>query len=225
MLNKETINISVRLFIITAIAALCLALVNKITSPVIAKNQQAVIEAAQKEVLPEAETFKAVDYSNTELETSKNADTEVLGFFRGQNKNGPAGYVVTVVSKQGYGGNIKIMVGINEKLEINKVKITESGETAGLGLKASNPEFIDQFIGRNEALSVIKNSAPTESGTDIAAISGATVTSKAVTNAVNTAIELVKIKAADASQEGFNDVEAIKDKISKETEKQLKEGK
>jgi len=224
MLSKETISTSLKLLIITAIAALCLALVNKLTAPVIAQNQIKTMEAAQKEVLPEADSFKALDFSNEKLEFTKTSGTYIDNFYLGMNGDKTVGYVVTAVSKKGYGGDIRVMVGIKSDLTINKVKITETKETAGLGLNASKPDFIEQYIGRSEYLSVIKNSDPTTEGTDIAAISSATVTSKAVTNAVNTAIELVNFEASSNNQDDINKVEAIKEEISKETEKQLKEG-
>lgn len=224
MLNKETITTSLKLLIITAVAALCLALVNKLTAPVIAQNQIATMEAAQKEVLSDADTFKALDFSNEDLEYTKNAGTYVEGFYAGLKGEKNVGYVVTVVSKQGYGGDIKVMVGISSDLIVNKVKITETKETAGLGLNASKPQFIDQYVGRSEFLNVIKNSPPTTEGTDIAAISSATITSKAVTNAVNTAIEIVKNETDSSNQAIVDDIAAIKEEISKETEKQLKEG-
>lgn len=224
MLNKETISTSLKLLLITAFSALCLALVNKITEPVILKNQITTIEATQKEVLPTADNFISLNFSNDEIEYTKTAGTYVENFCSALNGDKKVGYVVTVVSTKGYGGNIKVMVGINDDLTINKVKITESKETAGLGLNASKPKFIDQFIGRYELLSVVKNSDPTTQGTDIAAISSATVTSKAVTNAVNTAIELVNSETGNTAKENIDIIDAIKEEISIETEKQLKEG-
>lgn len=224
MLNKETISTSLKLLVITAVAALCLALVNKITAPVIAQNQVLTIESTQREVLPDADSFKTIDFSNDKIEYAKSAGTYIDAFYSGMSGDTVVGYVVTAVSKQGYGGDIKVMVGINSDNTINKVKITETKETAGLGLNASKPKFIDQFTGRDKLLTVIKNSDPTTSGTDIAAISSATVTSKAVTSAVNTALELVRIEVEEVIQKNAEDVSALKDEISKETEKQLKEG-
>lgn len=224
MLNKEIYITSLKLFIITAISALCLAIVNKITAPVIAKNQIATMEAVQREVLQDAKTFKVIPFSSDKIEYTKSAGTVIEGFYKGENNNETVGYVATVVSKNGYGGNIKIMVGVKTDCSINKVKITETNETAGLGRKASNPEFIDQYNGRSGLLSVIKNSAPTTDGSEIAAISGATVTSKAVTEAVNTALELVKNEIESGKPNKADIIDEIKSEISAETEKQLKEG-
>lgn len=212
MLNWEAIKTALKLFLITAVSALCLAFINKITAPVIAENQKVVIENTQRELIPEADTFidddilSLVEINNVEACYKAIKDDKVIG------------YIVTVVSKDGYGGDIRLMVGIDSNSQITKVKITETHETAGLGLKASDPEFIDQFVGRSSKLSVVKNIAPTSEGEDIAAISGATVTSKAVTNAVNTALEAVKSAVTISNK----DVENIVNDITLETEKQIK---
>ncbi len=191
MNKKDILIVAVKLFVITAVAALCLAFVNKVTSPVIEKNRIITTQQTQKEVLETAAEFEKVD---AKLIESEENGTYIEDVYRGFNAEGEVvGYVVTAVSTRGYGGNIKVMVGITSDLAINRVKITESGETAGLGLKASNPEFIDQYVGRDLSLVVKKNISPTNKGEDIAAISGATVTSKAVTNAVNLSLEFAKV--------------------------------
>lgn len=190
MNKKDILIVAVKLFVITAVAALCLAFVNKITYPVIEKNKIITMQQTQKEVLELATEFEKVD---AELIESEENGTYIEDIYRGLNTGGEVvGYVVSAVSTRGYGGSIKVMVGVTSDLSINRVKISESSETAGLGLKASNPEFIDQYIGRDTSLIVKKNILPTNKGEDIAAISGATVTSKAVTNAVNLSLEFAK---------------------------------
>lgn len=190
MNKKDILIVAVKLFVITAVAALCLAFVNKVTSPVIEKNKIITMQLTQKEVLEFATEFEKVDVKHIDSEEN---GTYIENAYRGLNKEGEVvGYVVSAVSSRGYGGNIKVMVGITSDMAINRVKITESSETAGLGLKASNPEFIDQYIGRDSYLIVKKNISPTDKGEDIAAISGATVTSKAVTNAVNLSLDFTK---------------------------------
>lgn len=223
MQNKDILNISVRLFIITACVALCLAFVNKVTKPVIAENQRITMENTQREVLKEADSFKQVDFSGDKLENAKNTGTYVKSIYKGLKGNDVVGYTVTAVSERGYGGDIEVTVGYSSDLKITKVKITETSETAGLGLKASQPEFIGQFAGKGGGLKVVKGSESSAADNNISAISGATVTSNAVTNAVNTATELVLQKASETSGNVQN-ADAIKDEISKETERQIKEG-
>lgn len=190
MSKKDILIVAVKLFVITAVAALCLAFVNKITSPVIERNKIITMQQTQKEVLELATEFEKVDVKHIDSEEN---GTYIEDAYRGLNKEGEVvGFVVSAVSSRGYGGDIRLMVGITSDMDINRVKITESSETAGLGLKASNPEFIDQYIGRDTTLIVKKNISPTDRGEDIAAISGATVTSKAVTNAVNLSLDFAR---------------------------------
>ena len=113
------------------------------------------------------------------------------------------------------------MVGINKDLEVNRIKIMESAETAGLGANASKPKFADQFIGAKNRLSVVKGEAGEN---EISAIASATITSKAVTSCVNAAIEAAQAKAADNKvEETVQKLEEIKQEtaaqISEEVEK------
>lgn len=218
MLNKETLITSLKLFIITAIAAFCLAAVNKITTPIIAENNAAAEIKAQQEVLPSALEFIA-----SEAKQPEDSTVTIEKMTVGLSMNGDgrvAGYVVTAVSNAGYGGNIKVMVGISKDLEVNRIKIMESSETAGLGANASKPKFADQFIGAKNKLSVVKGEAGEN---EISAIASATITSKAVTSCVNAAIEAAQAKAADNKvEETVQKFEEIKqetaDQISEEVE-------
>ncbi len=225
MLNKETISTALKLLVITAVSALCLAFVNKVTKPVIAENEAKTVIETQREVFPEADDFEEIKPSNTDLTVNNEVGTKVESVFKAKKDGEDVGYVVISLSTKGYGGDVKIMVGIKDDLTVNKVKITETSETAGLGLKASNPDFIDQFIGRSGGLKVIKNSPPTTEGNDIAAISSATITSKAVTNAVNIALEIAKYESENEGNTLKDEVIATKNAISDETQKQLEEGK
>jgi len=97
-----------------------------------------------------------------------------------------AGYVVSCSGK-GYGGAVSIALGIDEKGEIKGIQITDcSNETPGLGQKSSDKEFNGQFVGTNASqdLNVVKD------GT-INAITSATITSKAVTRAIDGAFQFI----------------------------------
>ncbi len=219
MLNKETLITSLKLFIITAVAAFCLAAVNKITLPIIAENNAAAEVRAQQDVLP-----SALEFIESEAKQPEDSTVTIEKMTVGLSMNGDgrvAGYVVTAVSNAGYGGNIKVMVGINKDLVVNRIKIMESAETAGLGANASKPKFADQFIGAKERLSVVKGEAGKN---EISAIASATITSKAVTSCVNAAIEAAQAKAADNKvEETVQKLEEIKQEtaaqISEEVEK------
>ncbi len=183
MLNKDAIITSVKLFVITAVAALCLAVVNKVTAPVILANNNALEVQSKQEVLPDAKAFASSEIPKTDIEGLTINKLDVGMSAKG---DGICGYVAVVTSHQGYGGDIKVMVGIDKNLKVTRAKIMEMSETAGLGANASNPQFIDQFKGADSSLKVVKGEA--RNG-EISAISSATVTSRAVTACVNAAIE------------------------------------
>lgn len=216
MLNKETLTVSLKLFIITVVSALCLATVNKITKPIIAENNLNAEVAAQQEVLPEA-----VDFTISEIPAvdSPGVTIEKLSVgLKTKDGNGIAGYVITAVSNAGYGGDIKVMVGINDALKVTRIKILESSETAGLGANASKPKFSGQFEGADSKLTVVKGVAGEN---EISAISSATITSKAVTSCVNAAIEVAQKKNKDNRiEETVQRLEQIK----QETAAQMTEG-
>ena len=177
---KEISVLTVKLLLICAIVSALLAGVNSITKPIIAENEQKNFEIAMQEVLPEASGFKEVDPGDyPPSETGVTLDS----LYRADN----GGYVVSTVCSEGYGGDVSVMVGITKDLTINQVKIMSMSETPGLGAKASEPEFIGQYDGLSAGITVVKNTTPADN--QIEAISGATITSKAVTKAVNAALE------------------------------------
>jgi len=169
---KENLKLGATLLAITAIAGLILAFAHDITrAPIEAKAKED--QAAAMKVVLEAEEF-------TEL-TDDITNENVTGVFEAKTGGNAAGYVFQVNSS-GYGGKIQLMVGINGEGAISGITILSHTETPGLGSKAKDdPTFAAQFKG-----------LPAETelavGSDIEAITGATITSKAVTDGVNTAI-------------------------------------
>ena len=99
------------------------------------------------------------------------------------------GYCVVNFQK-GYGGDVKVMTGVNADGTVNKVTILEHGETPGLGAKSTDDAFKGQYIGKTAGeITVVKNSP---GASDVQAISGATITSNAVTKAVNEAKKCIE---------------------------------
>ena len=167
---KEFAIPTVALFLICLVATTLLAVTNNVTAPKIAElAEQTEVETRQK-VLPAATGFG-------ETQKMKNGS----GTYAVGNK---VGYVFVTVSK-GYGGDVKIMTGIDKNGAVTGISPLELNETAGLGMKAQNASFLDQFKGKVKDIAVNKNSA---SGNEIQALTGATITSKAVTVAVNEAL-------------------------------------
>ena len=181
MFAKNAIIISLKLFIITAVAALCLAAVNMVTKPIIQKNSEASEILAQQKVLQDAKAFKEVEAPQPVVSGVKTEKVNV-----GYDDDKVVGYAVTVVSDAGYGGKIRVIVGVKNDLTVEKIEILEHSETAGLGANATKPKFSGQFEGKKGSFSVVKGSA--KNVNDISAISSATITSKAVTSCVNAAL-------------------------------------
>lgn len=192
--NSTILKDAIALFLITLIAGLALGFVNELTAgPIQARKDQQKAEAYGA-VFTTADSFVDEDnkYADVE-ETSADILTkagisgvtinEVLDAKKGSDQ---AGYVMSVTCSEGFGGNIKISVGVASDGTVQGMEVLESSETAGLGSKAGDPEFKDQFKGKQaDSLEVTKDS-PSDS--QIQAISGATITSNAVTKAVNAAI-------------------------------------
>ena len=97
------------------------------------------------------------------------------------------GSVVTSTSKDGYGGDVKISVGITKDGTVNSIAFLTLAETPGLGMRAKEPKFNQQYNGKKVDAFVVTKTGKKQDN-EIDAISGSTITSKAVTNAVNAAL-------------------------------------
>jgi Na+-translocating ferredoxin:NAD+ oxidoreductase subunit G len=157
---------------ISLVAALMLALTNSVTVGPIAVSSAKAADEARMAVLPTAETFETLA-----------SESAVDALYRGLSGGATVGYTATV-TVAGYGGPVEVTVGIDGNGAITGLNVGGSkfAETAGLGAKAKEPAFTDQFIGKQPPLTLKQ---------DVDAISGATITSAAVTNAVNTAAQAV----------------------------------
>lgn len=170
------------LFAISAICVFALAFCNSLTKDTIAKINLEKEENARRAVLSSADSFEKADYENE-------GNVEI---YLGKKGNENTGYCVSVAPK-GFGGDIDMMVGLDNDFNITGVTIVNMSETPGLGSKAKDDKFIKQYDGLNGLngeMKVIKSGEP--NGNEVVAISGATVTSKAVTLGVNTAVSAVK---------------------------------
>ena len=174
---KNILKNTLILTIITLISGVALGFVYEITKEPIAQAQLAAKQEACRQVFPEADKFGEVVI-----------ETDVVDEVYGALKDGKEiGYVITATSKEGYGGNIQVSVGISSSGEVNGITIISINETPGLGMNAKEPEFCAQYAGKTtESFYVDKDGGEGEA---IEAISGATITTRAVTAAVNTALE------------------------------------
>lgn len=189
---KKILKDSLALFLITLIAGILLGLVYKITKEPIRQQEEKTKLAAYQSVFKELTSTVEVDAKAINLlqETVKAeykgvTVNEVVTAYDKDNK--VLGLIVTVTDANGYGGNIKMSVGIDITGTITGLEFLDINETAGLGMKAKEKSFRLQFKGMNaEVIKYTKTGKTTPDEFD--AISSATITSKAVCEGVNGAL-------------------------------------
>ena len=188
---NSTVKNVLCLTLITIVAGFGLGYVYDITKLPIAQMEESTKMAAYRSVFPEATGFS----ENLEgYEGGKPVEgfdgITVDSVVCAQDQAGKTiGYVMNITTKQGYGGDITISMGIDSQGTVKGVEILDISETAGLGMKAKESKFRDQFKDKTvTAFAYTKTGAVSDF--EIDAISGATITTKAVVNAVNSGIAL-----------------------------------
>ena len=176
------------LVIITFATALLLGFVNQATAPIIAKNSEDNRTVAMNELIVDAE-FSAVDSDGYVAEKGQPLIRNVYQATKGGED---AGYCMEVVPN-GFNGAMTVVVGIDADGTVAGAKITQHAETPGLGAKAqADPTWIPQFAGKPADGTL----AVTKDGGEIVSITGATITSRAVADAVNAAANYVQSLAS-----------------------------
>ena len=195
---RRILKDSAVLLIITLIAGLLLGYVHQITLEPIRKEQENRKNKAYQSVMADGKifesqydewkelSFSAIDNSLSDLSyltvkevaLVKNEEEEEIG------------YVLNLVTSQGYQGGIQIVVGIDMSRQITGVSILKITETAGLGMNALKPEFLGQFTKYDKVkiFKVVKDKSQGEGHID--ALSGATITTDSIVNEVNGALAL-----------------------------------
>jgi len=169
---RNTLILGLKLFLLAAVAGLALGLTNMVTSRAILRQQEQAAEAARRAVLPAAESFTPIA-----------APEGLSDAYAGYDAAGAlAGTVGTIVAR-GYGGEIEITVGVDPGGAVTGVSIGGAGfaETAGLGARVKEAWFGGQYAGKSAPIALRQD------GGEIDAVASATITSRAVTTAVNTA--------------------------------------
>lgn len=190
------------LFVITLLSGLVLGLVYEVTKEPRRLQQERAIEEACIAVFPQAKE-KGVELAFEPLEAAPSMalqeelaqnHVEIGTIYSASDAAGFYGYVVEAVSSKGYGGDIVLYVGVGADGTVNGVSILEINETAGLGMEAPNV-LVPQFADRKVDSFVYTKTGATPGTNEVDAISSATITTDAVTNAVNgglkTALELL----------------------------------
>lgn len=191
-MNKKIVHDALILTAFTLVLGFVLGLVYEITKEPIAAADAATAQAAYKEVFQDADSFEAYEGFDKEAAVSlmeeNGYNDEIMDVQTAKGSDGSTlGYVITVLAKDGSQANITFSVGIAADGTVNGYSITSIAETPGLGDKAKNEEFYSQFQGKQvEKFDVVKQAPASDS--EIEAISGATITSRAMTNGVNASI-------------------------------------
>jgi electron transport complex protein RnfG len=169
---KETMRYGFILALICAVAAGFLASVNSFTKARIFAQAQAEEEASLKEVLPEGVNFEAVKANN-----------EVI-YYKARDKEARLIGVAFKASGKGYSSTIETMVGMLKEGTITAIKVLGQNETPGLGARVAEPEFTGQFQNKKDL-------------NDIQAITGATISSRAIIDSVKKKAEEIKALIKD----------------------------
>ena len=185
---KDTFKNVLCLTLITVVAGFGLGYVYEITKGPIATMEENTRTAAYRSVFPEADSFEELDKDLVSSKAPEGNGCDVDSAVIAKDPAGAGiGYVINVTTHEGYGGDITISAGIDNSGCVKGIEILKISETAGLGMKAKEKKFTDQFKDKTvKQFAYTKNGA--SSDFEIDALSGATITTKAVTDAVNTAL-------------------------------------
>ncbi len=208
-MKNTIIKDAIALTIITLVAGALLGFAYDITKAPIEQAEYDKKQKAYQAVFAEATAFE----SNEEIQTAATSQeifaegvtgayiSEVL---EAKNDAGEVlGYVMSFASKEGYGGEIIISMGVDLTGTITGVQVLTANETAGLGAKCKDAEFANQFTGIKDQTVAYTKTGKTNPN-EIDAIGGATITTKAVTGAINNALAFVYNNTA-VTGEGANE--------------------
>ena len=189
-MKNKIVKDTLALTVITLISGLLLGVVNDITAGPIASQQAKEKEEAYKAVFAEAASFEVVTSGeDADLESyldengykAQSIDEVMLAKDDAGNE---LGYAFSVTTSEGYGGDIQFAMGIQDDGTLNGISILSIGETAGLGMRANTDAFKDQFKDKKvDKFEYTKTGATADNQID--ALSGATITTNAMTNGVN----------------------------------------
>ncbi len=176
---KEIIKLGLILLVIASVAAAGLGVVNSVTKGPIAEQKRIADVKARQEVMADADAFNTLEIA---------ADAEiVLDVNEGTQAGTLIGYTIKT-APNGYAGTVEILVGIDVNGVVTGIAIGDHSETPGFGSKAEEPEFKNQYKDKTADMNLVVIKSGNASGEEIDSITGATITSRAVTDGVNAAI-------------------------------------
>ena len=188
--KKSMIKDALILFAITLVAGLLLGFVYDVTKEPIAQQKAKAKAEACKNVFAAAETFEPMlneDGPTAYFMAGKDSNVDINEGMRALDSAGQwMGYVITVTDHEGYGGDIQFSMGVTLDGTLNGISLLSISETAGLGMKAGDvlvPQFANKKV---ESFTYTKSGSMNDS--EIDTISGATITTNAIVNGVNSGL-------------------------------------
>lgn len=191
---KNVLNIALPLVVITVIAGLLLGLTYSATKDPIAEQEALEASTSRQAVLSDATDFEQIDLSSFSLPDDYSVVQEA---YWGVNNGDKIGITVYMIVK-GYSTGLNITVGIHSDGTVAGVSIGSNSETPGLGAKAADSSYLAQYDGLTPPATIVKTT-PSDPG-EVQAVTGATITSTAVADAVNLASSLYDDYVKEAAQ-------------------------
>lgn len=190
-MNKRIVHDALILTAFTLVLGFILALVYAVTEKPREEAAQKTVQAAYQQVFKDADSFEDYDFDVDEankLVSDAGYKDTIDGVVTAlDSSKNVLGYVITVTAKDGSQGSITFSVGIKNDGTVNGYSITSISETPGLGMKAEEADFYKQFEDKKvDKFDVVKTTPSKED--EIEAITGSTITSKAMANGCNAAI-------------------------------------
>lgn len=175
MKNNAIVRMGLVLLAVCAAAGLLLGVVYESTKDLIANKKESVNQAAYQKVLPEAGEL-------TKMEVPEEEQSEILEVYEAEK-----GFAIKVMAKGYAGDDLEMAIGIDRDGLVTGVKIISHAETPGLGAKATEDTFLDQYKGKSTETDLVVSKTGASSEIEIDAITGATKTTNGVTAGVNRA--------------------------------------
>lgn len=194
------------LLTICIIISLALSLTNRITEAKIAELEKQTQEETMS-LLVDADEFDEQILGDSE---------EKFEYYVASKAKETVAYIF-ITSAKGYGGEVSVMTAVNTDGTVKEVAILDvSNETPGLGQNAKNESFFSQFKDKNSDVILVKNGADSKNN-EINAVTGATITSKAVTSAVNEALDryemIASLSSTDTPEAGEETAEITDEEV------------
>ncbi|MCD6181429.1 MAG: RnfABCDGE type electron transport complex subunit G [Candidatus Cloacimonetes bacterium] len=200
---KYYLRMGLTLLLIAVIAGGILAVVNDYTAPIIKQTKLQTEVQARREVLPSATFFVKDSIAVAKAKTKRNplkivqdtsSDTSFFIYYKGFSADSTLAGYCYIASLYGYSSNVKTMVGVTPEMTINKIKVISQQETPGLGANCEKAEFQAGFNTLDAAaLHVDKD------GGAVKSITGATITSRAITNSIRAGLEILNKQASGSA--------------------------